>query len=253
MKKAAVVVTALAALFLGPALALAAGIPGATVTLVCNDIDLVDPDLCADPALDIPEPVVTDSEGGFVFENLAAVPWLLKVEVMDSATPPAVVKSAQIDFVVTADQAPARLAGTVTALAAPAISLEVNAGINEPDTAGIVLLPGYPKLQPAWNRNWVRANGQLHVRLAGTGLEGLEKVVLTSDKGSVETTVIMQDPESGEYHAIFRKRAAFAALVPDDAVRGDVVPITVSLTNALGTDEFDASFRIVGPKKPRRH
>ena len=250
MKKATVVVTALAALFLGPALALAAGISGATVTLVCTD-----PTICEDPLapVTVPPGATTDAEGAFLFENLAAAPWRLVVDVNDSVDPTLVVKSAQIDFVVTADQVPAKLAGTVTALAAPAISLEVNAGINEPDTAGIVLLPGYPKLQPAWNRNWVRANGQLHVRLAGTGLEGLEKVALTSDKGSVETTMIMQDPESGEYHAIFRKRAAFAALVPDDAVRGDVVPITVSLTNALGTDEFDASFRIVGPKKPRRH
>lgn len=250
MKKAAVVVTALAALFLGPALALAAGIPGATVSLVCTD-----PAACenAVPPVTVPLSETTDAEGAFSFEDLAAAPWRLVVVVNDSVDPSLVLKSAQIDFVVTADQAPAKLAGTVTALAAPAISLEVNAGINEPETAGIVLLPGYPKLQPAWNRNWVRANGQLHVRLAGTGLEGLEKVVLTSDKGSVETTMIMQDPESGEYHAIFRKRAAFAALVPDDAVRGDVVPITVSLTNALGSDDFDTSFRIVGPKKPRRH
>lgn len=247
MKKSAVVV-ALAALFLGPALALAAGIPGAQVSLVCTD-----PALCenAVPPVSIPLPVTTDAEGAFLFEGLAAAPWQLEVVVAADPVSMTKAKSALIDFAVMPDQAPAKLAGTVTALAATAVSLEVNAGINEPATAGIVLLPGYPKLQPAWNLNWLHANGKLAVRLAGSGLETLSEVTLTSATGSISTTQIGFDPLLGEYRAVFAKRAAFAALVPADAVRGDVVPITVGLANAVGTDSFDASFRIVGPMKRR--
>ncbi|HWR97319.1 MAG TPA: hypothetical protein VN317_02775 [Candidatus Methanoperedens sp.] len=243
MKKAAVVVAALAALFLGPALALAAGIPGATVTLVCTD-----PVLCADPAVVVPAPATTDAEGVFSFDGLAAAPWQLQVVVVDPVSL-ATIKGAQVDFGVTADQAPAQLAGRVTTLDGADVSLQVNAAIIAPGANGIVLAPGYPKIQPAWNRNWAHANGKLIVRFAGTGLEGLEKVVLTSAAGSIETTVIVQDPVDGEYHAIFAKRAAFAALVPADAVRGDVIPVTVGLTTATATGTFDAQFRLVGPKK----
>jgi hypothetical protein len=245
MKKTAVVV-ALAALFLGPSLALAAGVPGATVSLVCTD-----PVICEDPAAPVtaPLPVTTDAAGAFSFEGLAAAPWRLVVVVNDALDPTLVLKSAQIDFAVTADQTPAKLAGDVTTLDGADVSLQVNAEINEPDTAGIVLRPGYPKVQPAWNLNWLHSNGKLAVRLAGSGLADLSEVTLSSATGSITTTQIGFDPLLGEYRAVFAKRAAFAALVPADAVRGDVIPIAVGLTNAVGTDSFDASFRIVGPRK----
>ena len=248
MKKTAVVVTALAALFFGPTLALAAGVPNANVSLVCTD-----PALCenAVPPVTVPLPVITDATGAFSFEGLAAAPWRLVVVVAADPVTFATAMSAQIDFAVTADQVPAKLAGDVTTLDGADVSLQVNAEINEPDTAGIVLLPGYPKVQPAWNLNWLHSNGKLAVRLAGSGLDSLSEVTLTSATGSISTTQIGFDPLLGEYRAVFAKRAAFAALVPDDAVRGDVVPITVGLTNALGTDSFDASFRIVGPMKRR--
>ena len=246
MKKTAVVVTALAALFFGPTLALAAGVPGATVSLTCTDAD---PAKC--PVVPIASPVATDAEGAFSFEGLTEAAWRIEVVVNDAVDPLVVLKSAQIDFAVTADQVPAKLAGDVTTLDGAAVSLQVNAGINEPDAAGIVLLPGYPKVQPAWNLNWLHSNGKLAVRLAGSGLDSLSEVTLTSATGSISTTQIGFDPILGEYRAVFAKRAAFAALVPADAVRGDVIPITVGLTNAAGTDSFDASFRIVGPR--RRH
>ena len=247
MKKSAVV-AALAALFLGPALALAAGVPGATVSLVCTD-----PVVCTDPLapVAVPLPVTTDAAGAFSFEGLAVAPWRLVVVVAADPVALTAAKGAEIDFAVTADQAPAKLAGDVTTLDGADVSLQVNAEINEPDTAGIVLLPGYPKVQPAWNLNWLHSNGKLAVRLAGSGLEDLSEVTLTSATGSISTTQIGFDPLLGEYRAVFAKRAAFAALVPAAAVRGDVVPITVGLTNALGTDSFDASFRIVGPMKRR--
>lgn len=246
MRKMSLSVAMLAAALCAPALVLAAGVPGATVDLVCADTTI-----CAGVVL--PTSVTTDAEGAFAFDGLIQAPWVLQVTLTDAAVPPVTTKYAEVAFAVAADKAPARLAGRVTTLDGADVSLQVNAMIVAPGAAGIVLDPGYPKIQPAWNRNWVRANGRLHVRLAGTGLEGLEKVVLTSAAGSIETTTIVLDPLDGEYHAVFAKRAAFAALVPADAVRGDVVPITVALTNALGTDTFDASFRIVGPKKPRRH
>lgn len=248
MKKAAVVVTALAALFLGPALALAAGVSGATVSLVCTD-----PLVCADPLAPIvvPPQVTTDAQGAFSFDGLAAAPWRLVVVVNNAIDPTLVAKSAEIDFAVTADQVPAKLSGDVTTLDGADVSLQVNAEINEPDTAGIVLLPGYPKVQPAWNLNWLHSNGKLAVRLAGSGLDSLSEVTLTSATGSISTTQIGFDPLLGEYRAVFAKRAAFAALVAADAVRGDVIPITVGLTNSVGTDSFDASFRIVGPMKRR--
>lgn len=245
MKKTAVVVTALAALFLGPALALAAGVPGANVTLVCTD----DPAVCS--SIVVPPSVTTDAQGAFSFDNLAAALWRLVVDVAADPVTFAAAKSAQIDFAVTDDQVPAKLAGDVTTLDGADVSLQVNAGINEPDPAGIVLLPGYPKVQPAWNLNWLHSNGKLAVRLAGSGLEDLSEVTLTSATGSISTTQIGFDSLLGEYRAVFAKRAAFAALVPADAVRGEVIPITVGLTNALGTDSFDARFRIVGPMKRR--
>lgn len=249
MKKTAIVVTALAALFLGPALALAAGVSGATVSLECTD-----PVVCGDPLAPViipPLPVTTDAQGAFSFDNLPAAPWRLVVVVAADPVTFATAKSAQIDFAITADQVPAKLAGDVTTLDGADVSLQVNAEINEPDAAGIVLLPGYPKVQPAWNLNWLHSNGKLAVRLAGSGLDSLTEVTLTSATGSISTTQIGFDPLLGEYRAVFAKRAAFAALVAADAVRGDAIPITVGLTNSLGTDSFDASFRIVGPMKRR--
>lgn len=238
----------LAATLFAPALVLAAGIPGATVSLVCTDSVI-----CADPLVVVPGPVTTDAEGGFAFDGLAAAPWRLEVVVTDPLDPILTIKGAQVAFTVAADKAPARLAGRVTTLEGADVSLQVNAVILAAGTGGIVLDPGYPIIQPAWNLNWLHANGRLHVRLAGTGLENLTQVTLTSATGTIATDRIFFDPLLGEYRAVFAKRAAFAALVPADAVRGAVIPVKVGLTTAVGTDEFDASFRIVGPKKPRWH
>lgn len=230
------VVAAVAALLLAPALAFAAGIPGATVKLV-------------DTATTLPVgTVVTDGEGGFAFDNVPASSYSLEVATADLKG------LATLLFGIAAADAPARLTGRVTALEGADLSLQVNASITAAGEGAIVLAPGFPKIPPAWNRNWVRANGQLHVRLAGTGLEGLEKVVLTSAKATpIETTVIVKDPVSGVYHAIFPKRAAFLALVPATAVRGTVVPIKVGVTTPVASGEFDASFRVVGSKKHPRH
>lgn len=236
---AAVLLTGLLCL---PIAASAAAVAGATVALECTDVVL-----CA--SVTVPPPATTDAEGAFSFDPLAAAPWLLKVEVMDSSIPPAIVKTAQVNFAVTT--APARLAGRVTTLDGADVSLQVNAVITAAGTGGIVLDAGYPKVQPAWNLNWLHANGKLIVRLAGTGLENLTEVSLTSAAGTVSTTTIRYDPLLDEYRAVFAKRAAFAALVPASAVRGDVVAVTVGLTTPVGTDTFDTSFRVVGPKKRR--
>jgi hypothetical protein len=229
---------AIAVALCAPALVLAAGIPGATVTVV-NPAD--------SSVFDVPR--TTDAEGAFAFDNVPTGSWRLDVITADLA------KNAQVLFAVPLDKDLGHLAGRVTALEGADISLEVNAAITAAGAPLIVLDEGYPRVQPAWNRNWAHANGRLIVRLAGTGLEGLEKVVLTntSTAGSIETTAIVQDPMDGEYHAIFAKKAAYAALVPAGAVRGDVVAITVGLTTAVGTGTFDASFRIVGPKRPHPH
>jgi hypothetical protein len=232
MKKSAIVVAAVAALLGSAVLSMAAGVPGATVKIV-NPADATEFGT-----------TLTDAEGAFAFEALPEGAWRLDVATADLAG------QAQLLFAVPAEAAPARLSGRVTTLEGADVSLQVNAAVGTADEPGIALDEGYPRLQPAWNFNWRRANGNLFVRLAGTGLEGLEKVVLTSAAGTIESTTIFFDAESGEYRALFAKKAAFAALVPADAVRGATVALTVGLTTPVATGSFDASVRLVGPRRP---
>lgn len=223
------IATALVAgMFLLPAAAPAAGIPGVTVKVV-NPADGTEFGTA-----------LTDAAGAFAFENLPSGSWRLDVSTADLAG------QAQLLFAVPPEKAPARLGGRVTSFDGADVSLQVVAAIAAMADPGIVLDEGYPKLQPAWNLNWAHANGRLFVRLAGTGLETLEKVSLTSAAGSIESTLIAFDPATGEYRAAFSKKAAFAALVPSGAVRGDTVAIAVGLTTAVGTASFDTSIRIVG-------
>lgn len=234
MKKSAIVVLVVAALFVLPSLAAAAGIAGANVKIV-NPVDATEFGTAQ-----------TDAAGAFVFESLPAGDWRLEVATTDLAG------QSQLLFAVAPEEAPARCGGLVTSLDGADVSLQVNATIAAMDAPVIVLEEGYPRIQPAWNLNWRHANGRLLVRLAGTGLETLERVSLSSATGTLESAAIVHDVVSGEYAAVFAKKAAFTALVPAAAVRGDVVALSVGLTTALGTETFDAAIRIVGPRRPPR-
>ncbi|HEY5999088.1 MAG TPA: carboxypeptidase regulatory-like domain-containing protein [bacterium] len=235
MRRVSLGAAVLALALCAPVHVFAAGIAGATVRLV---------DTVTTVAFGT---ATTDADGAFLFEGVPAGAYSLEVDTADLKG-----QSRQL-FDLAADKAPARIAGRVTTLEGADLSLQVNAAITAPGTGAIALNPGYPKVQRAWNRNWTHAAGKLHVRLAGTGLEGLEKVVLTSATGSIESTVIVLDPEDGEYHAIFPKAAAFTALVPADAGRGTAVQVSVGVTTATGTGSYDVWVRIVGPKMAPRH
>lgn len=225
----------LAGLLAMPALVTAAGIPGATVRV--NGLE-------GQPAI---PPAVTDAEGGFTFDGLAAGWWLLDVATADLTA------MTQILFAVPTENAPAQLAGQVTAADGAVASLQVSAGFV---TAGEAEVPP-PEIEPAtatvrlppvWNFNWAHARGKIMVFVAGAG-EALESVALSSATGSVESTAIAFDPVTGVARAAFPKAAAFQSLVPPDAVRGDVVPITVELTAASGVSSLETSIRLVGAKK----
>lgn len=233
MKRSLSILAAAAALLVLPALASAAGIAGATVKLIST--------------ADGTEfgSAVTDAGGAFAFEGIPEGSWMLGVGTADGSG------QSWLSVAVPAEQAPARLGGAVSARDGADFSLEVSASFAPADDVpGIILDEGYPHLQRAWNLNWGHANGRLLVRLAGTGLDGLELVSLTSAAGSVETTSIFQDPETGEYVAVFPKKAAFAALVPAGAVRGDTVALAVGVVTAADEASFGVSVRIVGPNRP---
>ncbi len=223
----------LAGALISPAFASAAGIPGATVKIV-NPADGTEF-----------ATALTDAAGAFAFENLPAGAWRLDVATADLAG-----LSQQL-FAVPPEKDPARCGGLVTSLEGADVSLQVNAAVASMSVPGLVLSPGYPRLQRAWNLNWLHANGRLFVRLAGPGLDGLTGVTLTSATGSIQASAIVFDPLLGEYRALFAKRAAFAALVPVDAQRGDTVAIAVGVVTATATQGVETSVRIVGPK--RRH
>jgi hypothetical protein len=104
-------------------------------------------------------------------------------------------------------------------------------------------------LPPVWNFNWAHAQGKINVFLAGENLGVPVAVTLTSEAGSIESTNVMVDPLTGAIRARFPKGAAFRALVPEDALRGDTVAITVELMTALGATSADTTIRLVGPKR----
>jgi hypothetical protein len=235
MRSVRVVAAVLALALCAPVHVFAAGIAGATVRLV---------DTVTTVAFGT---VVTDAEGAFVFDGVPAGSYSLEVDTADLKG-----QSRQL-FDLAAEKAPAHVAGRATTLEGADLSLQVNATIAAPGAGAITLDPGYPRIQRAWNRNWTHANGMLQVRLAGSGLEGLEKVVLTSATGSIESTVIVLDPVDGEYRATFPKAAAFTALVPADAGRGTAVQVSVGVTTATATAAFDVWVRVVGPKMGPRH
>jgi len=234
----------LAAVLAMPGMVAAAGLPGATVQVTNQD---------GLPG-EVP-PVVTDAEGAFEFASLPAGSWLLEVTTADLSG------KTQIFFAVPAEGAPSLVSGRVTAIDGAALSLQVSAVIGAPWTE--VFPPPPPveppvepplpapavALPPVWNFNWARSQGKINVFLAGDGLESPAKVTLTSEAGSIETTYLVLDPFSGVLRARFPKGAAFRALVPEDALRGDTVAVKVELTTALGTTSVDTTIRLVGPKK----
>jgi hypothetical protein len=119
--------------------------------------------------------------------------------------------------------------------------------------AAVVLDAASPAVKPAWNVNWAHANGKLKVRLAGTGLEEITTITLTSATGTIASALLAIDPETGELSATFPKGAAFTALVPVGATRGDTVALQVGVVTAAETLGFDRTIRIVGKPRHGKH
>jgi len=221
----------------GPAAAL--GVPGAVVALY----DQGTTDCVYEPGTTTCLAATTDAEGAFVFENLAAGTYRLEAD--DALAG----RSAAIDFAIDPTIGPARLRGLVEENDLATASFAVTAFATSMDFVDVVVADGYPRVQPKWNRRWTRSSGKLHVRIAGTGLEAVTEVSLASAIGLITATRLVFDPVDGKLHAIFPKGAAFESLAGPDAQRGDTVALQVGVTTPAGTQLFDASARIVGPRK----
>jgi hypothetical protein len=201
--------------------------PGYTVALMQGDVSVAE--------------VLTDDAGAFSFVDVVAGSYLLQV------TDPAGAVELKFALDVPVEKEPALVAGRLTTDPDQDVGLQITANaLGEGEIAATAI--DSAAISPRkWNRKFLRSRGKVKVKLSGTGLEAVSLVTMESVAGTISTDdIVLDEEEEGKAKAVFRKAEAFEALIPEDAVRGDRIEVTVLVTYPGDVQSFEKSVILLG-------
>jgi hypothetical protein len=187
-------------------------------------------------ALIIVDTTETDEDGWFSVAGLVAGDYTLLV------SDPLSSLAATLGFTVPAEKDPAVIWGSVASDDRVSASLLVNADVIGEDEVGVFTV----KMKDKWNSNYYRANGKIKVDIRGMMASAVSGVTLSSTKGTVEADSLKYS--GGKVKANFTKSAAYEALIPLGADRGDTVDVTVTVETIAGDQTTVVTVKILGKK-----
>ncbi len=183
---------------------------------------------------------VTDDAGLFTLEGVAAGSYALLIADVAGTM------SLRFPLEVTADQAPASVAGTVAVSADVDIGFTIAARVIGAESGGPVAVDQAVVRPRKWNLNTAHSRGRIKVFLQGSGLEGVTTVTLKSASGALPSTDVRMGDEVGTAMAVFGKAAAWAALVPAGTVSGAVIPLEIVVEGPGYSQTFSQDILIIG-------
>jgi hypothetical protein len=143
---------------------------------------------------------------------------------------------------------PAVIWGSVAFDDGLAASLIVLADVIGEDEIG----PFSIRMKSKWNSNYSHSRGKIKVDIRGMMADAVGNVTLSSEEpgviGLIEADSISYNSGGTKVKANFTKQTAYEALIPPTAVRGEMIPITITVDTIAGPQIEVVTVKILGRK-----